>query len=89
MPTADDLAKLASQLYRGKPSIGAYKYERGLQWDQDAATALGFTSPNFYLWLGEENCFTHAYYRDFYSTTSDYGYHSRTFSNYQAVCIAD
>ena len=91
MPTADDLAKLASQLYKGNPGIGAEESQRGgLQWDQDAATALGFTSSGFTLWSGEEYDSYHACYREFYSTRSrwyEYGYRYRSF--YQAVCLGD
>ena len=54
MPTASDLTKLASQLYGG-----------GRQWNQDAATSLGFTSPGFYLWSGEELSSGVAYRRSF------------------------
>ena len=89
MPTMDDLGKLASQLYKGNPSVGAKQDKYGIQWDQDAATALGFTSSGFYLWSGEESNSYHAYYRDFYSTYSSWNYHYRYRSNEQAVCIAD
>ena len=89
MPTMDDLGKLASQLYKGNPTINAYRDYSNLQWDQDAATALGFTSPNFYLWSGEEIDSGHAYFRDFGSTYSNWYYSYRDHSDKQAVCIAD
>ena len=89
MPTADDLAKLASQLYKGNPSIGAKQHVDNLQWDQDAATALGFTSPNFILWSGEEYFSTSAYYRGFGPTTSHYDNGYRISNVSQAVCLGD
>ena len=93
MPTMDDLAKLASQLYKGNPTINAYSDHPNLQWDQDAATALGFTSSGFYLLSGEEYNSDRAYSRDFYSAASGYhnGYRHRydSYSGTQAVCIAD
>ena len=89
MPTMDDLGKLASQLYKGNPTINAYRDYSNLQWDQDAATALGFTSPNFYLWSGEENGSFYAYIRRFHSTYSYYGSHYRDTSDGQAVCLGD
>ena len=90
MPTADDLAKLASQLYRGNPSIGAYQRVNNLQWDQDAATALGFTSSGFWLWSGEETGSGGAYYRDFYSASSDYyGSNNRYRGGVRAVCLGE
>ena len=89
MPTMDDLGKLASQLYKGKPSIGAKQDISGLQWDQDAATALGFTSPNFYLWSGEEIDSDIAYGRSFSSTGSNWNGNSRDLSDRQAVCLGE
>ena len=89
MPTMDDLGKLASQLYKGNPSIGAKQNKDGLQWDQDAATALGFTSPNFSLWSAEEGNSNSVYFRDFNSTYSYYYNYYRYYSGRQAVCIAD
>ena len=90
MPTADDLAKLASQLYKGNPSIGATQNVSGLQWDQDAASALGFTSSSFFLWSGEEYNRYIAYSRVFSSTsTSWYDRSGRAFAVYQAFCLAD
>ena len=79
MPTMRDLGMLANQLYKDG------------QWDQDAATALGFTSSYFYLWSGEECEFDsyYAYSRLFDSTESIYTYYSRLNSDAQAVCIAD
>ena len=94
MPTAGDLAKLASQLYKGNPSIGAKEYKRDIQWDQDAATALGFTSSGFYLWSNEEykyNDYYDGYYvyiRTFTSVTeSTFGV--RGLGGIQAVCLGD
>ena len=89
MPTMDDLAKLASQLYKGNPTIGAYQDAEHLQWDQDAATALGFTSPNFYLWSGEEYDSDLAYSRGFSSTYSHYYHYNRNYSSRQAVCLGE
>ena len=89
MPTMADIGKLASQLYKGNPSIGAKEHKYNLQWDQDAATALGFTSPPFYLWSGEEYNSYYAYTRSFISTLSSWYYDYRFSSNFQAVCIAD
>ena len=90
MPTEDDLAKLASKLYKGNPSIGAYQIIPNLQWDQDAATALGFTSSGFDLWSGEErDSGCSAYYHSFYFTLSRYDSSARNQSSHQAVCIAD
>ena len=92
MPTMDDLAKLASQLYKRNPTINAYTDYSNLQWDQDAATSLGFTSSGFYLWSGEEGalygmCFAHA--RSFESIRSVFIRGARTYAGHQAVCLGD
>ncbi len=95
MPTADDLAKLASQLYKGNPSIGAKENEGGFQWDQDAATVLGFNSSEFKLWSGEEDdrdgvYSNGAYVRHFGSTVSYWNANGRgDGSNVQAVCLGE
>ena len=90
MPTLDDLGKLASQLYKGNPSIGAKQnVYSGLQWDQDAATSLGFTSSFFSFWAGEEDSGRDAYRRLFNTTSSYWHYGDRGSIGDQAVCIAD
>ena len=89
MPTMDDLAKLASQLYKGNPSIGAKQDADNLHWDQDAATALSFTSSDFYLWSGEEFGSHTAYNRKFDSTYSYYYFFDRNRGYLQAVCLGD
>ena len=90
MPTAAQLAELASQLYVGNPSIGARESKTGIQFDSNSSTAksLGLT-PYFYLWSGEEYSSDVAYLRIFNTTYSywDYGY--RRYSYYQAVCLGE
>ena len=94
MPTMDDLAKLASQLYNGNPSIGAHQSYGGSRWNQDAATALGLPSSGFWLWSNEEykyNDYYDGYYvyaRGFTSVTeSSFGV--RGLGGIQAVCLGD
>ena len=89
MPTMDDLAKLASQLYKNSPNIRATQTKYGLKWNQDAATALGFTSPPFKLWSGEEDQQHHAEIRYFDSTGTGWDNYGRTVSNILTVCIGD
>ena len=91
MPTMDDLAKLASQLYKGNPSIGAKQDISGLQWDQDAATSLGFTSSDFWLWAGEEYDESANYYASnrFFHSMGAYWGHNFRYDPLQAVCLGD
>lgn len=77
MPTMADLGMLANQLYKDG------------QWDQDAATALGFTSPPFSLWSGGEYDSLKANYFYFSSTYSNYFNVLRVDSDTQAVCLGE
>ena len=92
LPTAAQLAELASQMYLGNPSIGAEKSKSGMQYDTNSSVfkALGQTS-YFSLWSGEENSSSRAYLRVFNTTRSNwYGdYRYRDSSGGQAVCLGD
>ncbi len=52
MPTAEDLAKLASLVYKGNPTIGAKKSAMNLTLDTSAASSLGFAGTSFIVWSG-------------------------------------
>lgn len=92
MPTMSDLAKIASAIYEGNPSIGAYDNVDNLTYKSGTATSLGLPEPDFYLWSGEESSYGVTYHRDFTPTGShwifSYG-HRRDGSNIQAVCLVD
>ena len=90
MPTAAQLAELASQLYVGNPSIGAKETKRNIQYDPNSpvSKALGLT-PYFYLWSGEEDSSANAYYRDFRSTYSYWLSDDRGYNDGQAVCLGE
>ncbi len=90
LPSMDDLAKLAGQLYKGNPSIGALDNVSNLTWDQNKATELGFTSSDFYLWSGDEwNYNAFAYLRHFQPTSftrrEGYGRHNV----HQSFCLVE
>ena len=89
MPTAAQLAELASQLYVGNPSIGATEYKEGIQFDSNSSTAksLGLTL-SFFLWSGEESSSRDAYGRGFGTTLSGWSNPARLIDN-QAVCLGD
>ncbi|MCI5888422.1 MAG: hypothetical protein MRZ62_02760, partial [Brachyspira sp.] len=90
MPTAAQLAELASQMYVGNPSIGAKEKKSGIQFDSNSSTAkaLGLT-PYFYLWSGEEDDSKFAYRRSFYTTSSSWGSLIHRDSGGQAVCLGE
>ena len=90
MPTAAQLAELASQMYVGNPSIGAKEEKSGIQFDSNSSTAkaLGLT-PYFYLWSGEEDDSKFAYRRSFYTTSSGWYSLNRRDSGGQAVCLGE
>ena len=91
MPTADDLAKLATELYKEHPSVGAKQSINGLTLDTSVASSMGFTGASFYVWSGEEISSNSAYSRNFSSSYTNwyYSYGGRGSSRIQAVCSGD
>ena len=90
MPTMADLGKLATELYKEHPSVGAKQdIYNGLTLDTSKASSMGFTGTYFYVWSGEENGHN-AYFRNFYSSSTRPYDVGRAHSNYfHVVCIAD
>ena len=89
MPTAADLAKIASALYTGKPSIGAMQDVNGLTYAGNAAD-YGLPEPLFILWSGEETTLNDSAYRRAFGTTyTNWSPFNRTASNHQAVCLGE
>lgn len=90
LPTTSDLAKIASAIYEGNPSIGAKQDISGLTYKPGTATSLGLPEPSFYLWSGEKTISGYACYRNFGPTRSIwYKYYLRPSSYIQAVCLGD
>ena len=89
MPTKSDLAKIASAIYEGNPTIGADSSGRNLTYKSGTATSLGLPEPPFYLWAGVEPQTSIAMFRSFDLTGSYIGDHSRSMSIYHAVCLVD
>ena len=88
MPTMADLAKLATELYKGNPTVGAYQGVRA-ELDTSKASSLGFGNPDFYVWSGEEieNCFV--YRRDFDQSGTFLGMDYHYGYVEQAVCFGE
>lgn len=89
LPTASELAKIASAIYEGNPSIEATKRYSYLTYKDGTATSLGLPEVTFYLWSGEESSYNDAYFRYFYPTYSGWNNLNRILSNIQAVCLGD
>ena len=89
MPTAEDLAKLATLLYKGNPTVGAEESKYDLTLDTSVAKAMGFGSSDFIVWSGEEFYSLVAYYRGFGSSHTGWGNDDRDNSYSQAVCLGD
>ena len=89
LPSMADLGKMASAIYKGNPSVGAYNSVNNLTYISGTATSLGLPEPGFYLWSGEESNSGTADLRTFYPTYTDYGYTLRRNSSVQAVCLGD
>ncbi len=90
MPTMADLGKIASAIYKGNPTVGAYNDVSNLTYESGTATSLGLPEPSFYLWSGEEYSKYIAYSRHFYPTYTYYLYNgTRGNSGTQAICLGD
>ena len=88
MPTADDLAKLATELYKGNPILGVEQYADA-ELDTSKASSLGFGDSSFSVWSGEENYGPSAYSHSFMMSNTYWGYGSRSSYGIQAVCLSD
>ena len=86
IPTLDDLGKLATELYKEHPSVGARQHISGITLDTSKASSMGFTGSEFTVWSGEEDTMSNfASYRSFSSSsTGSYGYYYND-SSQQAV----
>ncbi len=91
MPTMADLGKLATELYKEHPSVGAKQNtdDYDLTLDTSKASSMGFTGSNFYVWSGEEYDSDHASGRTFYSLYTGWGDNYRDDSGFQALCLGD
>ena len=89
MPTLADLGKLATELYKEHPSVGAEQDVDNLTLDTSKASSMGFTGPDFIVWSGEEQNSDLAYVRRFFSSQTHPSNGLRDISSQQAVCVAD
>ena len=91
LPTMADLGKIASAIYEGNPTVGAYNIVKNLTYKSGTATSLGLPEPSFSLWSGEEYSEYSAYSRYFNPThTHYYNYPNyRDESGRQAICLGD
>ena len=87
MPTMDDLAKLATELYG--TTVGAEQDIGYLQLDSSKASSMGFTEQYFSVWSGEEYNSYYAKYRRFRSSDTSWYGASRDSSRNQAVCVGE
>ncbi len=89
MPTLADLGKLATELYKGNPTVGAKQnIASGLQLDASKASSLGFTS-YFYVWSGEEKNSIRAYNRVFNQSYTFCDPNQRSNREFQAFCVSE
>ena len=90
MPTMEDLAKLATELYKEHPSVGVYQSISGLTLDTSKASSMGFTGTSFYVWSGKE-LDNHGLVsiRSFESTRLGRGSCGRESNDVQTVCLGE
>ncbi len=89
MPTLEDLGKLATELYKEHPSVGAKEYIDSVTLDTSKAASMGFTGASFQVWSGEEENSYYASTRPFHSSDTGLGSAFRRYSGSQAVCLGD
>ena len=88
LPSHSDLDEIAKALYPNQ-TINSNGYTVDLTYTAGTATSLGLPEPYFYLWSGEEDSSSGAYYRTFYPTGSYWSIDIRNGSYFQAVCLGD
>ncbi len=88
MPKMADLAKIASAIYKGNPTVGGNQNNYNLTYESGTATSLGLPEPSFWLWSGEESSNYIAINRGFNPTFTYYNYDYRD-SARQAICLGD
>ncbi len=90
MPTMADLAKIASAIYKGNPTVGAYNDVINLTYKSGTATSLGLPEPWFALWSGEERSNNYAYDRYFNPAYTYYSHRThRLDRGRQAICLGE
>ncbi len=89
MPTMADLGKLATELYKEHPSVGAQQDVRNLTLDTSKASSMGFTGDPFSVWSGDESSSSHAFSRYFSSSGTGLDRYFGRFSYLQAVCLGE
>ena len=86
MPTADDLSKLATLLYKGNPAIGAESNKDGLLLNTSITTSMGIVGSDIHIWGSEINGY-HASYRRFSKSYTGYNKANRSGRDYLVICL--
>ena len=87
-----DLAKMATAIYNGNPSIGE-KDNVTVSYTRGTASSLGLPEPYFWAWSNEEYSADHVYFRGYNTNITDghnmsgYGYRHNTGG--QVICRGD
>ena len=89
MPTAEDLAKLATQIYKEKPIIEVSKNVYNLTLDTSTASSMGFdvTHTTSCIWSGEEVNGYNAKNRGFSHSRTTYNCGTRNISSIGLFCL--
>lgn len=90
VPSMDDLALIATELYDGHPETSALHDLQNVTYTSGTATELGLPEPGFDLWAREERSNNNARGRRF-NTNSSYWHYGdyRNYNWYLAICLAD
>ncbi len=88
MPTDSDLAKIASLLYEGSPTISVTDRVENLTYN-GKASQYGLPEPEFQVWSAKEIFANNALYRHFDTTSTVKSNHYRWRTNYLGLCVVE
>ncbi len=88
MPTPEDLAKIATALYKNNPNIsGEERVTNNINYSIDNALEMGITStPPFCIWSSKEDSNYQAYCRGYFTNMTNWTSNTRQASAIQAIC---
>ena len=89
LPTMQELADVATYIYKQDTPIGAYQDRSNITPDASRATELNWSTNGWSYWSSESPGNHHAYKRYFGSSYSSWGSNSVHYSSFRARCFSN
>jgi len=89
LPTEAELTQLAQYLYNDSSITTSYKSGLSLDTNKLPESFAGLASSWYLLWSGSEDSAYYAYYRSFYSSSTNRDTNGRGSSIFRAVCVGE